>query len=1175
MASPGTVISAEASVDISVQHVDVTLRLQPSVDDATILVTSQTQEVSLPVYAPDANGVYQGFIVDGVLTDPRTTGEVDDGLTPLVPVDSLKEATIPTYYGDNQEFAIPVLPLYLPAFVFSVNTENLVYSSYNYVTYRAISYQGEDPEIIQRGDVLSTAFLGVAGDDAVALGYSVGDVIPRGPSVHSWKPTATPSDGTQVKKRDGTLAASPVATVISSANNQYTLPTISGGTYNFEVSWGDGTTSSIDSWDHADVVHTYPSPGVYDISITGTFEGIMFARHGDDTVGGTGNVDARKLLEVKNWGQGTYLDLNARVDPWHPLSTPSNPLTDTEGLTGTNDKYSGVFDGCVNWNDVSGEKPNFKHIPGIDHPNGTVSGNIIANGKFWGSSNNTRLFRGCNSMGFDMSVWGPADEPFIGGANYGQFNKRAPSYEPPGLKLNYHWTDANPNYGAYSRPQIYNADATGVHQNTVDTWDTTNWSVKTNNEGLRSYSLQASFGGLRGFDGDVSGLVKPGVENMYGCFSNNVSFTGKGIETWDTSTVTDFGTCFQNCNSLNKSFSHFTFSEEGANLNSMLYLCNIYNQSFSDWDVKNITRTSRLVKDVPAYNNGGQAWTNAHWKRNTSFAEMFRNTQFNQDVSKWILPSSADVPQNFNMSSTFLSTPFNRPVDTYEEDGVTYWDMSNCRGINSMFSGCDSFNQNLDNWDVRNVIDMGYAFDNADVFNGSVSNWQPDSCAKMAGTFRRTNFNQPVNTRTEGGKVYWGVSSVTDFSTMFLNTPFNQPLDAWDTSSATNMESMFQEADDFNQPINSWDVSNVENFDRVFHHADSFNQDLNNWNVSSGTKFTKIFDQTNMDGDCSTWTFREDVDIESSYMFGNCPALFEGSKDLSGWNTKKFTNLFAMFYQSSLKRRNYWGAVDPSKLTYNHNGVLYFPDWSPNIGGWDVGNVTIFSNMCYSAGTFNDDLSGWDVSSGTTFGRMLHNCFLFNRNLSSWNVSNATSMHEMFRGCNAFNNGGSDGIKDWDVSNVTDFGEMFYNNINFNQPLTNWDTSSATIMHRMFYNASSFNQSIAHFNTSNVISMARMLELSSVNEDLSSWNLSSMSTDAIVDGTQLPPIVDVFKSSAMSKANLDATIQGWCTTIPSGLDLGQIPLDGTGGNVLHADTITAMVGKSLTAQYTDGTEVTS
>jgi surface protein len=310
-------------------------------------------------------------------------------------------------------------------------------------------------------------------------------------------------------------------------------------------------------------------------------------------------------------------------------------------------------------------------------------------------------------------------------------------------------------------------------------------------------------------------------------------------------------------------------------------------------------------------------------------------------------------------------------------------------------------------------------------------------------------------------------------------------------------------------------------------------------------------------------------------MFGNCPALFEGSKDLSGWNTKKFTNLFGMFYSSSLKRRNYWGAVDPSKLTHLHNSILYFPNWSPNIGGWDVGNVTNFANMCYSAGTFNDDLSGWDVSSGINFGRMLHNCFLFNHNLSSWNVSNATDMHEMFRGCNTFNNGGSDGIKDWDVSNVTDFGEMFFGNVNFNQPLTNWDTSSATIMHRMFYNASSFNQSIAHFNTSNVISMARMLQLSSVNQDLSSWNLSSMSTDAIVPTTQLPPIVDVFRNSAMSKANLDATIQGWCTTIPSGLDLGQIPLDGTGGNVLHADTITAMVGKSLTAQYTDGTEVTS
>ena len=1129
--------------------------------EVTIDLTLREVEVTLPVYAHD------GELISSFLTTQESEAP-DKEIQPAV--DSFKtfelDMNLTPYDAVTRDFELNVLPVITVPFKFFINTENLSYSSYNYNEYRNLNNNS-----VVVGDLVATGKIASAGSGLSDLGYSVGDVVPRSPSRWSWVPTATPSDGAQVKYIDGTLGPSPVATVVSSANNQYTLPTVSGGNYDFEVSWGDGTKSNIDSWDHADVVHTYSSPGVYEISITGTFEGVMFARHGDDFVGGTGNVDARKLLEVSSWGTETYIDLNATVYPFHPLSTPSVPITDTESTTGLNNTYSGIFDGCVNWNDVSEGKPKFKHLPDVRHVV-SESLNAAANGKYWGSSANQTLFRGCNNMAFDMGHWAPASEPFVGGSNYGQFQKRAPSYGPPGLKLNYHWTNANPGYLAYANIGVRNAENTGTHVNTVDTWDTTNWSV---NDTGSLYSLQASFGGLRGFDGDVSGLVKPGVKNMYGCFSTNLSFTGRGWETWDTSTVENFGTTFQNCDSLNKSVSHFTFGNQGCNLNSMFVNCDIFNQSFSDWDVTNITSCSRLVKQAPQFNNGGQAWTNAHWKRNTDFAEMFWGTQFNQDVSKWILPNSTDVPGKFTMKQTFISTPFNRPVNTYEEDGVTYWDMSNCRDINSMFAGCDSFNQDLDDWDVRNIVDMAYAFDNADVFNGSVSNWNPESCVSMAGTFRRTNFNQPVNTRTENGKVYWDVSNVTNFEATFFETPFNQPLDSWDTSSATTIKSMFEDAHDFNQPINSWDVSNVTDFNTVFYDAQSFNQDLDNWDVSSGTRFNRIFDQSNMDGDVSTWTFREDVDIISSYMFGNCPALFEGSKDLSGWNTSRFTSIVGMFYNSSLKRRSYWGQVDPSKLTYNKNGTLYFPDWSPNIGGWDVGNVTNFSNMCYSAGTFNDDLSGWDVSSGTNFLRMLHNCFLFNHNLSSWNVSNATNMHEMFRGCNEFNNGGSDGIKDWDVSNVTDFGEMFSQCSDFNQPLTNWDTSSARIMHQMFLNAGSFSQSIAHFDTSNVISMARMLQGSSVNEDLSSWDLSSMSTDAIVSGTQLAPIVDVFRSSAMSKANLDATIQGWCTTIPSGLDLGQIPLDGTGGNVLHQDTITAMVGKSLTAQYTDGTEVTS
>ena len=66
----------------------------------------------------------------------------------------------------------------------------------------------------------------------------------------------------------------------------------------------------------------------------------------------------------------------------------------------------------------------------------------------------------------------------------------------------------------------------------------------------------------------------------------------------------------------------------------------------------------------------------------------------------------------------------------------------------------------------------------------------------------------------------------------------------------------------------------------------------------------------------------------------------------------------------------------------------------------------------------------------------------------------------------------------------------------------------------------------------------------------------------------------------MSKANLDATISGWCdstntpngSTIPGGhLQLGRIPLNNSSESQrLDASTIDKMQNKNMTAKYSDG-----
>jgi hypothetical protein len=87
----------------------------------------------------------------------------------------------------------------------------------------------------------------------------------------------------------------------SSASNQLALPLLStGGTYNFTVEWGDGTSDLITSGTQAERIHTYASAGVYDIKISGQLIGWRFNNTGDRL----------KLLNIKNWGKSVeYTDI--------------------------------------------------------------------------------------------------------------------------------------------------------------------------------------------------------------------------------------------------------------------------------------------------------------------------------------------------------------------------------------------------------------------------------------------------------------------------------------------------------------------------------------------------------------------------------------------------------------------------------------------------------------------------------------------------------------------------------------------------------------------------------------------------------------------------------------------------------------------------------------------------
>ena len=137
-----------------------------------------------------------------------------------------------------------------------------------------------------------------------------------------------------------------------SNDNQFTIPTRSVGfTYDYNVETSDGQTFSNLTGNHT---ITFPSPGTYDIKISGNFPWYRSQY----------SSDANKLIDVKNWGEIVW---------------------------GT---FAGAFDGCQNLNAISAtDSPDLSSVVSIGNMFSNTYYNIqkINNIENWDVSNVTSL----------------------------------------------------------------------------------------------------------------------------------------------------------------------------------------------------------------------------------------------------------------------------------------------------------------------------------------------------------------------------------------------------------------------------------------------------------------------------------------------------------------------------------------------------------------------------------------------------------------------------------------------------------------------------------------------------------------------------------------------------------------------------------------------------------------
>jgi surface protein len=405
----------------------------------------------------------------------------------------------------------------------------------------------------------------------------------------------------------------------------------------------------------------------------------------------------------------------------------------------------------------------------------------------------------------------------------------------------------------------------------------------------------------------------------------------------------------------------------------------------------------------------------------TNMTDLFRNSNFNEDISNW------DVSSVTIMKNLFYGSSFNQDIGN--------WDVSNVTDMQQMFRE-SPFNQNLTNWNVISVNDfdnfmfgvslstsnydallIGWAAQSVQsniTINFGNSQYTAGGAAELARISLQDNYNWTIS---DGGiGAYTPDVFVTEWETDLSPQTITIPLIQYSTYTITTSEG--------DSAINFTGTNPTVTFPTAGTHQVIINGDVKQIKFNNTGDREKILDVKQWGID-TTWTSFEDA-------FYGCSFL-----NITATDTPNIaaTNMFQAFRDTDLTTFNNINNWDVSSVT-SMRGIFLGTNFNQDIGNWDVSNVSNMIGMFFDT-NFNQNIGNWNVSSVTTMGSMFRDS-PFNQDIGNWDVSNVTVMGSMFNS-SSFNQD----IGNWNVSNVTDMGYMFRESP-FNQNLANWDVTSVT-----------------------------------------------------------------------------------------------------------------------------------
>ncbi|MEQ5790320.1 BspA family leucine-rich repeat surface protein [Muricauda sp. NFXS6] len=312
-----------------------------------------------------------------------------------------------------------------------------------------------------------------------------------------------------------------------SADNQITIPTFPGETYNYSVDWGDGTS---DSNVEGNITHTYATPGTYQVSISGDFPRIYF----NDLSFDEATNDSDKIMEVNQWGSIEWTSMES------------------------------AFHGCANLDVTVLDLPDFSRVTSLVY-----------------------MFRGCRSLigNESMNSWDVSNITNLTAAfnTTDLFNQDISNWDVSNVtSLNGTFAEAK----AFSQ-NLNDWDVSSVTNLGVVFGYASSFNQPLNNWDVSKVSdFHSAFAGTP-FNQPLNNWDTSSASTMGGMFSDAVNFN-QDIGNWNVSSVEYFGAMFQNASSFNQDISNWDTSSV-IEMSGMFGGATSFDQNLGEWEISNVT----------------------------------------------------------------------------------------------------------------------------------------------------------------------------------------------------------------------------------------------------------------------------------------------------------------------------------------------------------------------------------------------------------------------------------------------------------------------------------------------------------------------------------------------------------------------------------------------------------